>query len=201
VSRKIIQRVAVGLLVAVAGGALVIACGGGGDDEDAADSQPAATQAPAAAANLILDLDTVRGSTGIPTEQRATKSCVQASKIPVGGQVVWRIKVFDPRTGKEMDDKALTSVQVTLADGQVLTAKYGGHPGSAPIDYFWATSWNVPATYPTGAVDYKVVAKDQEGRTGEWSQFKVDSAKLQIVATDPLAKIDGINADLVASAR
>jgi hypothetical protein len=200
VSRKAIARIAVGLLVAMVGSALVVACGGGNDNKGSS-SQPAATQAPAAAANLILDLDTVRGSTGIPTEQRAQKSCVQASKFPLGGQVVWRVKVFDPRTGKEMDDKALASVTVTLSDGQVFTAKYGGHPGSAPVDFFWAVSWTIPDNYPTGAVDYKVVAKDSEGRTGEWTQFKVASAQLQVVAEDPLAQIQGPEADLQAAAR
>lgn len=182
-SSRVIQRVAAGLLVVVAGGALVIACGGGNDKED---SQPAATQAPAAAANLILQVDTVRGPTNIPAgDDRTRKSCVQASKIPVGGQVVWRVRVIDPRTGQGMDDKTLDTVTVVLPDGQNFVMKYGGHPSSAPVDFFWAVSWNVPAAYPTGTVDYKVVAKDKEGRAGDWTQFKVAAATLTIVATDP----------------
>ncbi len=185
---------ALGLALAAA----AVACSGGGGDKTTASQAPAATSAPAATTKLILDLDTVRGPTGVPQEQRAAKSCVQANKVPVGGQVVWRIKVIDPRTGKDMDDASLTSVVVTLSDGQTFTAKYGGHPSSAPVESFWTTSWNVPATYPTGAVDYKVVAKDKEGRTGEWSQFKVASAMLQIVATDPLA-MNSVPTDLFAT--
>jgi hypothetical protein len=184
-------------LIGLAAGA--VACGGS-SKKDEASAQPAATQAPAASGKLFIDLDTVRGSTGIPTEQRTAKSCVQANKIPLGGQVVWRIKVVDPRTGAEMDDKTLTSVTVSLSDGQTLTAKYGGHPAAAPVESFWAVSWNVPANYPTGAVDYKVVAKDKEGRSGEWNQIKVASAQLQIVATDPLALINS-NGDLLADVR
>jgi hypothetical protein len=85
-----------------------------------------------------------------------------------------------------MDDKALQSLTVVLPDGQTFAMKYGPHPAAAPVDYFWATSWNIPATYPTGSMDYKVVAKGQDGRSGEWAQFKVASAMLQIVSSDPL---------------
>jgi hypothetical protein len=181
----------------------VVACGGGGkEDSNSSQQQTAPAQTAAQVSpNLFIDLDTVRGSTGIAADQKAAKSCVQASKIPVGGQIVWRIKVLDPRTGKEMDDTSLASVTVTLSDGQTFTAKYGGHPSSAPVESFWATSWNIPATYPTGALDYTVVAKDKEGRTGEWHQLKVASAMLQIVATDPLAMTNSSDGDLVAAAR
>jgi len=180
-------------LTAVAG----LACGGSKSSTDSSTAAPA----PAVSANLILDLDTVRGPGGILPEQRPAKSCVQANKIPVGGQVVWRIRVIDPLTGKEMDDKSLDSVTIKLSDGQTFTAKYGGHPAAAPVDNFWATSWNVPANYPTGAVDYTVTAKDKEGRTGQWNQMKVASAMLQIVATDPLARSNGQPGELVVAAR
>jgi hypothetical protein len=184
-------------------GALVVACGGGtsASNDNASTSQQ--TAAPAAAQvspNLFLTVDTVRGSTGLSDDEKPRKSCVQASRIPIGGQVVWRIKVLDPRTGKEMSDQNLTSVVVKLSDGQTFAAKYGGHPSSAPVDYFWATSWKVPADYPTGSVDYTVVATDKEGRTGEWHQLKVASAMLQIVATDPLALTNSIG-DPMAVAR
>lgn len=196
-------KAGVSLLAMVGMAAGVIACGGGGKANTDASQAPAASQQTAAqtSPNLFLDLDTVRGSTGIAADQKAAKSCVQASKFPLGGQVVWRIKVLDPRTGKEMDDQSLASVTVTLGDGQSFTAKYGGHPSSAPVESFWAVSWTVPPTYPTGALDYTVVAKDKEGRTGEWHQLKVASAMLQIVATDPLAMLNSSDGDLVAAAR
>ena len=193
--------VALAAMVGMAAG--VIACGGGGkaSTEAAPPPQSAQPNAVSVSPNLFIDLDTVRGSTGIAADQKTAKSCVQASKIPVGGQIVWRSKVVDPRTGKEMDDQSLASVTVTLSDGQTFTAKYGGHPSSAPVESFWATSWNVPATYPTGALDYTVVAKDKEGRTGEWHQLKVASAMLQIVGSDPLAMTSSSDGDLVATAR
>jgi len=184
-------------------GALAVACGGGANasNESASkDQKPAAPAAAQVSANLFLTVDTVRGSTGLSNEEKATKSCVQSNKFPVGGQVVWRIKVVDPRTGKEMSDQDLTSVVVKLSDGQSFAAKYGGHPSSAPVDYFWASSWKVPTDYPTGSVDYTVVATDKEGRTGEWHQLKVASAMLQIVATDPLA-LSSSGGDQMAVAR
>jgi hypothetical protein len=194
----IIRGVALIAALGLAGAA--IACSGGDDDKAATAEPAAATQAPAASTKLILVADSVRGPAGIPAgDDRTRKSCVQASKIPVGGQVVWRIRVIDPRTGADMSDQVLASVVVTLSDGQTFTAKYGGHPSAAPVQFFWATSWTIPATYPTGALDYKIVASDKEGRTGQWDQFKVASAMLQIVATDPWVMTSAIPEDLLAT--
>ena len=181
--RKFNAGAAIGLLAVVLG-ALAIACGGG--DEKAA--APAPTEAPAAKVPLFVDVDTVRGPEAVPQEERARKSCVQASRIPRGGQVVWRVRVYDPKTGQQMDDKALTSVVVTLGDGQTFPMKYGPHPSNPPGEYFWASSWKIPATYPTGTMDYKVTATDSEGRTGEFIPIKsVIAAVLTIVEFDPLA--------------
>jgi hypothetical protein len=180
------------VVVALAVGAAAVACGGGSDNKSPATTQPAGTQAPAATTKLILDLDTVRGSANLPADAaiKAARSCVQASKFPLGGQVVWRIKVVDPRTGSEMDDKALATVVVKLADGQTFKASYGVHGSSAPFESFWAVTWTIPVTYPTGAVDYTVTATDKEGRTGVWNQFKVASAMLTVVPTEPLVRND-----------
>jgi hypothetical protein len=99
--------------------------------------------------------------------------------------VVFRIKVTDPATSNNMDDKALTSVVVTLKDGQTLNARYGGHPGGqgvTPTDYFWSAAWKIPANYPTGSVPYKVTATSNDGRTGTFSEFNVAPSLLQVVA-------------------
>ena len=74
-------KTGVGLIALIGLAAGAIACGGS-SKKDEATAQPAAAQSPAASGKLFIDLDTVRGSTGIPTEQRTAKSCVQSNKIP-----------------------------------------------------------------------------------------------------------------------
>jgi hypothetical protein len=141
-----------------------------------------ATPTPKVAHTLILQADTVVSSTGV---KNPADICVQSSRFPQGEGVVWRIKVYDPATGQPMDDKALSSVVVSLKDGQTFKAAYGSHPGgpgATPTDYFWSTAWAIPATYPTGSVPYTVTAQSKDGRTGTFNEFNIAPSLLLVVA-------------------
>jgi hypothetical protein len=136
---------------------------------------------PKAAQVLGVNADAVIGSAGVKNPQDI---CVVSSRFPRGESVVWRIKVYDPATGKPMDDKTLDSVVVSLKDGQTFNAKYGPHPGqpgATPTDYFWSTAWQIPANYPTGSVPYTVMAKAKDGRTGAFTEFNVAPSLLTVV--------------------
>lgn len=134
-----------------------------------------------AAAPLNMEANTVIGSQGATNPANI---CVVSSRFQQGQSVVWRIKVYDPVTGKPMDDSTLSSVTVSLPDGQTLSAKYGGHPGQPgvpPTDYFWSTVWSIPKDYPTGSVSYKVAAASKDGRTGSFNEFNVAPSLLTVV--------------------
>jgi hypothetical protein len=172
-------------------GALAVACGSGSDNSEAAkEPETNNPQAQLVATKLFVDVDVVRGPEGMTTEEKARKSCVQASRIPLGGQVVWRVRVADPKTGELMDAEALASVTAVLPDGQSFAMKYGAHPKDPPGEAFWTASFKVPPAYPTGVLDYKVIAVDKEGRTGEFRQImSVPSAVLTIVESDPWVSV------------
>ncbi len=145
-----------------------------------------ATPTPKVAQTLILQADAVIGTVGV---KNPADICVQSSRFPQGGDVVWRIKVYDPATGQPMDDKALNSVVVSLKDGQTFKAQYGPHPGAPPgqpqpppTDYFWTAAWVIPNSYPTGSVPYTVAATSKDGRTGTFSEFNVAPSLLLVVA-------------------
>ena len=140
---------------------------------------PVATPGPTPVAALFIDVDTVLGPNNLTEEERPTKTCVQANRFAHNEEVVWRVKVVDPLTGKPMDDAALASVQVKLPD-QTLDLRYGGHPRDTPVDFFWTVGWDVPETYPTGTVAYTVNATAKDGRTGTYEQFKVALAMLTV---------------------
>ncbi|MGA7271997.1 MAG: hypothetical protein WB239_13080 [Acidimicrobiia bacterium] len=144
------------------------------------EEQTETTAASQVKADLTVQADTVQGSANIPEDQRATAVCVLNSRYPRNGEVVFRTRVTDPVTGEELDDQALSSVQVKLGDGTVLDMKYGGHPHDNPVDFFWAAGWDIPADYPTGTLNYEIVATDQSGRTGTFSPFNVQSSLLTI---------------------
>jgi hypothetical protein len=127
---------------------------------------------------FFFEGDMVRGE---PQPGVKAPVCVLASQFKRGDQVVWRIRVLDPATGQGLDDKALKSVQVQLADGQTLNARYGGHPPKGkPSDYFWSVSWKIPADYPTGSLSYTVKAVGQDERSASWAPFKMAPSQLTV---------------------
>ena len=93
--------------------------------------------------------------------------CVLRSQFMRNERVAWLIRVQDV-TGKQLDDKGLKSVVVELADGQKFPARFGGHPPNAPTDWLWSSSWTIPEEYPTGTLNYKVVATALDGTTQSW---------------------------------
>ncbi len=176
--RAQVVKLAAGTMTLASVPALVAACGG---DDDSSKDQPVPTQpantgttttAPAKAAFLFIDLDTVRGSKNIPTTDAPTQSCVQLNSFAKNEQIVFRARVYDPTTGKAMDDKQLKSVEVTLKDGTKLDAmKYGPHPKDPPNESFWTVGWVVPAAYPVGTLDYTVTATGNDGVVGTFKQI------------------------------
>lgn len=111
--------------------------------------------------------------------------CLDVSVAHRGELVVFRNRIVDPKTGKDMVDTDLKSVTTILPDGQKFAEVYGGHPGGGtPTDYFWSVAWEVPLTYPMGSLGYQVVATANDGRTGTFSPFVVSSSQLSIAAFD-----------------
>ena len=141
----------------------------------------AAPQGPLAAETLIVHADTTSGNVGTPPEEKAASSCVQKNRFPQGESIVWRVRVYSTVSGEAMDDKALASAVLTLPDGKEQPLKYGPHPKGKTDDFFWTTSFKIPADYPTGAVAYKVTATSPEGWTGTFDQFNVESSMLQVI--------------------
>ncbi len=124
---------------------------------------------------LFIAADMVRAPGG------SGPGCVLSNRFMRKEQVAWRIRVQDA-TGKQLDDKSLKSLVVELTDGQKFTAHFGGHPPNAPTDHLWSTSWVIPADYPTGSFNYKVVATAADGTTQTWEPVNVKPSLLTVVA-------------------
>ena len=135
--------------------------------------------AQAQTGKLFFEGDIVLGD-----QPGAPPGCVLRSQFQRLEKVVWRIRVLD-QSGKELDGKALTSLEVVLPDGQKFAARHGVHPPprlGPPEDYFWAAAWTIPESYPSGTFAYKVIATDLQGQTHTWEPFKRTTSQLQIVA-------------------
>lgn len=140
-------------------------------------SQGAEKDAP-----LVLVADTVFGIEGIPEAEIPQKICILSSRFNPGQRIVWRVKVYDPRTGQAMDETTLDVVEVILPGEQILKARYGPHPPppQEATDFFWSTSLVIPEEYPSGSLSHTIRAKAKDGRSGEFAQFNVAPSLLII---------------------
>jgi len=113
--------------------------------------------------------------------------CLAITNAHRGELVVFRARIVDPKTGKDMTDKEIKadSAVAVLPDGQSFAMKYSGHSGANPTDYFWSYGWEVPLNYPTGSLGYEYKAVANDGRTGSFKPFEIASSKLTILAFDP----------------
>ncbi len=167
--RYISNRIITVVVLVVSAGFLA-ACAGG----------EAVTTTAATKASLIVQADVVSGPLNIPEDERAGRVCVLQSRFARNSEIVWRVRVTNAITGEQLSDTALESLQVKLADGQVLDMRYGDHPRDNPTDRFWTTSFDIPVDYPTGTLGYEVVATALDGSTGSFVPFNVAPSLLTV---------------------
>ena len=72
-----------------------------------------------------------------------------------------------------------------MGSGDTVDLTYGPH-GNPPTDYFWAEPWQIPDTYPTGSIGYKVTATKNDGTVVTWEPFTRPSSQLSIIEGEPL---------------
>lgn len=129
------------------------------------------------AGEFFFEGDMVRG----PTADGLTgPSCVLANQYMRLEKVVWRVRVLNA-AGENVNGDMLKSLVIQISDGQEFPAKFGQHPRGEPTDNFWATSWQIPADYPTGTMTYKVIATSLDGKVTEWSPFNVAPSLLTVI--------------------
>lgn len=95
-------------------------------------------------------------------------------------KATFRVRVYDPKTGEQLDDQALESVTVTI-DGQEFDLAWGAHPPDTDLDYFWTYGWVITRDYPAGNIEYSLSATAKDGRTGEFDVFNVPPSLLTVM--------------------
>lgn len=177
-TRTWIALTIVGLLV-------LSSCGDSAEETETTTAATITMQEP-----LVIQADTVSGPLNIPEEEAGSAVCVLQSRFARNSEIVWRARAIDPVSGEELGDDALESVVVNLGDGQTLEMRYGPHPRDNPTDFFWTTSFDIPADYPTGTLDYEIVATASDGRSGDFRPFDV-APSLLTVTEETLETIEG----------
>ncbi|MBI2874944.1 MAG: hypothetical protein HYY09_07630 [Firmicutes bacterium] len=146
-----------------------------------AGEQPAPAQ-PAAMKELIVIDSVVRGSLNIADPDKATQSCKLNNVFLRNEQIVWRMKVIDPVTGKSMTDQEIETLIVKLGDGTELKpGRFSPRPKENSTDAFWSTSFNIPEDYPAGTLKYSIEATAKDGRKGKFVTFALAPTDLTIL--------------------
>lgn len=102
--------------------------------------------------------------------------CTMRNRFKRGEGVGFRLTAIDGRTG-EVESSAEVVIHITYAGKTVdVPARYRGHDDPkgpyGAIPYLWTARWNVPADGPIGIVRFRATAKDNNGRTSEWTVFQ-----------------------------
>lgn len=109
--------------------------------------------------------------------------CVLKSRYTRGEAVAWRLRILAP-DGSVVDGEDVESVVVELGSGDTVPLDYGPH-GNPPTDYFWANSWTVPNSYPTGSLGYRVLVTMNDGSVVTWEPFTRPASQLTIIEGSP----------------
>lgn len=109
--------------------------------------------------------------------------CVLQNLYKRGEAVAWRLRVLLP-DGTVADDAVLNSVVVELGSGEIVPMEYGPH-GNPPTDFFWANSWTIPTSYPTGSLGYKVMATMRDDSVVTWEPFTRPATQLAVIEGEP----------------
>jgi len=145
-------------------------------------SGSAAAQTTTPAGKLFFEGDTVKHN--IMGQQGPF--CVLQSRFRRGEAVAWRVRLLLPN-GARADNTVVRSLEVELGNGQRIPLTYGPHgmPGTPMSDFFWAESFVIPDTFPTGSLGYKVHATMMDGSVVTWEPFTRAASQLWVMDGTP----------------
>jgi hypothetical protein len=133
---------------------------------------------------VVVSADTVTGG-GNPAP---ANTCAQTNYFKRGQLIVFRMWGVNVKSGgKALTGANVVSAVVKIPGEKAIPMAYGAHPpGSAHQVSYWDGTFMVPATYPLGVVNFRIVVKTMRTKllpslTGTFSQNGFSpSSRLQI---------------------
>jgi len=118
--------------------------------------------------------------------QTVTTDGAMSDYFAPGTSVVFRAYAVDGKTHKILTGDAVKYFYATIPNQPNVKFKYTPKGPGASGQYTWTGTWAVPADYPTGLVNFKVLVKSKAKRTGSFVQMPVPTSQLTISKTPPL---------------
>jgi len=115
--------------------------------------------------------------------QTVTTSGVMSDYFAPGNSIVFRAYAVDGKTRKVLVGKDVTYFYVKIPNQPNVKLTYNPTAPGASGQYTWTGTWNVPSSYPTGLVGFKVLVKSKAKRLGSFVQMPVTPSQLTISTT------------------
>jgi hypothetical protein len=109
-----------------------------------------------------------------------TTDGVMSDYFAPGSTVVFRAYAVDGKTHRILTAKDVKYFYVKIPNQPNVKLKYDPKAAGASGQYAWTGQWAVPANYPTGLVDFKVLVKTRSKRLGSFVQMPVVTSQLTI---------------------
>ena len=131
--------------------------------------------------------------------QTVTSTGAMQNQFAPGSSVIFRAYAVDSKTHKILAAKDVKYFYVTIPNQPNVKLAYKPTAPGATGRMVWIGTWTVPAGYPVGLVDFKVLVKAESKRTGQFVQMPVATSQLTISATPQTTPGNGPAAQAAAA--
>ena len=115
--------------------------------------------------------------------QTVTAERAMITQVAPGATVVFRAYAVDGKTRKVIAAKDVKYFYVTIPNQPNVKLTYNPQAAGATPRMPWSGAWTVPAAYPLGLVDFKILIKLEAKRRGQFVQMPVSSSQLTVTRT------------------
>jgi hypothetical protein len=124
---------------------------------------------------------TTSGDVFIAAHTVTASGAVQTQFAP-GSKVIFRAYAVDRKTKKVLVQKDVKYFYVSIPNVPTVKMTYNPTAPGASGREVWVGTWTVPASYPAGIVNFKVLVKTDSKRVGQFVQMPVTTSQLTIAA-------------------
>ncbi len=115
--------------------------------------------------------------------QTVTTQRAMITQVAPGATVVFRAYAVDGKTRNVIAAKDVKYFYVKIPNQPTVKLTYNAQAPGATPRMPWSGAWTVPAAYPLGQVDFKILITLQAKRRGQFVQLPVSSSQLTVTRT------------------
>ena len=115
--------------------------------------------------------------------QTVTTQRAMITQVAPGATVVFRAYAVDGKTRNVIAAKDVKYFYVKIPNQPNVKLTYNAQAPGATPRMPWSGAWTVPAAYPLGLVDFKILITLQAKRRGQFVQLPVSSSQLTVTRT------------------